>query len=93
MKLMQAKLDESQKYSTENLQKLQNDFKIQIEKLKEEYQQRMKNFELKKFMNLEKKVSFQEERLKESESTTNNLKRKISEKFETLGNYLAHLNQ
>lgn len=93
MKLMQAKLDESQKYSTENLQKLQNDFKLQIERLKEEYQQRMKNFELKKFMNLEKKVSFQEERLKESESTTNNLKRKISEKFETLGNYLAHLNQ
>lgn len=90
---MQAKLDESQKYSTENLQKLQNDFKLQIERLKEEYQQRMKNFELKKFMNLEKKVSFQEERLKESESTTNNLKRKISEKFETLGNYLAHLNQ
>lgn len=82
---MQEKLDESQKYSADNFLKFQNDFKLQIEKLKEDYQQRMKNFETKKFMKLERKVSFHEERLKESESITNNLKHKISEKFETLG--------
>lgn len=72
---------ESQKLSSDKVSQIESEMKQAILNLKSVYEKRMNSLEKKKILNLERKVTFHEEKLKESESFCKNLNSKMSEKY------------
>ena len=84
LKQYDTKLQESRLNMDGEIKKIEGDMKEALKELKDTYEKRMSQMEKKRLATLERKVTFHDEKLKESESFANDINRRFSDKLEDI---------